>query len=143
MKKITPIPARTIERMVIYKRLLIDLKSKGIHTLFSHQLAALAHNTSTQVRRDLMEIGHSGSPRKGYDITELISNISGILDGSKERIIALVGVGNLGRAILSYFTYSHPGLTIAAAFDTDENKVDRVISGCRCFHMSQFESKIA
>ena len=68
---------------------------------------------------------------------------SGILDGSKERIIALVGVGNLGRAILSYFTYSHPGLTIAAAFDTDENKVDRVISGCRCFHMSQFESKIA
>ena len=153
MKKITPIPARTIERMVLYKRLLIDLKSKGIHTLFSHQLAALAHNTSTQVRRDLMEIGHSGSPRKGYDITELISNIShswlckrrvsGILDGSKERIIALVGVGNLGRAILSYFTYSHPGLTIAAAFDTDENKVDRVISGCRCFHMSQFESKIA
>ena len=89
MKKITPIPARSIERMVLYKRLLIDLKSKGIHTLFSHQLAALAHNTSTQVRRDLMEIGHSGSPRKGYDITELISNISGILDGSKERIIAL------------------------------------------------------
>ena len=142
MKKTTPIPARTIERMVLYKRLLIDLKSKGIHTLFSHQLAALAHNTSTQVRRDLMEIGHSGSPRKGYDVTELISNISSILDGSKERIIALVGVGNLGRAILSYFTYSHPGLTIAAAFDTDENKVDRVISGCRCFHMSQFESKI-
>ena len=141
-KKKTPIPARTIERMVLYKRLLTDLKSKGTHTLFSHQLAALAHNTSTQVRRDLMEIGHSGSPRKGYDVAELISNISEILDGSKERIIALVGVGNLGRAILSYFTYSHPGLTIAAAFDTDESKVDRVIAGCRCYHMSQFDEKV-
>ena len=53
-----------------------------------------------------------------------------------------MGDGNLGRAILSYFTYRHPGLTIVAAFDTDESKVDRVISGCRCYHTRDFESKV-
>lgn len=141
MKTVSGIPARTIERMVLYKRLLGDLQSKGQKTLFSHELAALAHNTSAQVRRDLMTIGHTGSPRKGYDVNELIRKISSILDGSAERIIALVGVGNLGRAILSYFTYRHPGLTIVAAFDTDDAKVNRVISGCRCYHINCFEEK--
>lgn len=142
MKPTKGIPARTIERMVLYKRLLADLQSKGQRTLFSHQLAALAHNTSAQVRRDLMTIGHGGSPRKGYDVAELIRKISEILDGSNDRIIALVGVGNLGRAILSYFTYRHPGLTIVAAFDSDDAKVNRVISGCRCYHISRFEEKV-
>ena len=142
MKKTTPIPARTIERMVLYKRILSDLQTKGVSMLFSHQLAELAHNTSTQVRRDLMEIGYSGSPRKGYNVAELIAAIAQILDGSKERMIALVGVGNLGRAILSYFTYKHPGLTIAAAFDTDERQVNRVVAGCRCYHFDQFETLV-
>ena len=142
MKKKNPIPARTIERMVLYKRILVDLQEKGVGMLFSHQLAELAHNTSTQVRRDLMEIGYSGSPRRGYNVTELINAIAEILDGSRERIIALVGVGNLGRAILSYFTYKHPGLTIAAAFDTDERRINRVVSGCRCYHLDRFEELV-
>ena len=142
MKLTKNIPARTIERMVLYKRLLSDLLSKGQKTLFSHQLAALAHNTPAQVRRDIMTIGHEGSPHKGYDIASLITRITVILDGSKDRSIALVGVGNLGRAILSYFTYRHPGLTIVAAFDTDDSKVDRVISGCRCYHIRDFEQKV-
>ena len=136
------IPARTIERMVLYKRLLADLLSKGQKTLFSHQLAALAHNTSAQVRRDLMTIGYGGSPRKGYHIEELIERISDILDSSSDHLIALVGVGNLGSAILSYFTYSHPGLKIVAAFDTDAGKVNREVFGCPCFPIDCFEEKI-
>ena len=142
MNRTNPIPERTIERMVVYKRILTDLQSKGIVSLFSHQLAELAHNTSTQVRRDLMEIGYSGSPRKGYQVAELINAISHILDGSQERVIALVGVGNLGRAILSYFTYKRAGLSIAAAFDADERRVNRVVSGCRCYHLDQFENVV-
>ena len=89
-----------------------------------------------------MEIGYSGSPRKGYNVAELILAISRILDGSQERVIALVGVGNLGRAILSYFTYKRAGLSIAAAFDTDERRINRVVSGCRCYHFDQFETLV-
>ncbi|MBQ9336163.1 MAG: redox-sensing transcriptional repressor Rex [Lentisphaeria bacterium] len=142
MNRTNPIPERTIERMVLYKRILTDLQSKGVVSLFSHQLAELAHNTSTQVRRDLMEIGYSGSPRKGYQVADLINAISTILDGSQERVIALVGVGNLGRAILSYFTCKRAGLSIAAAFDADERRVNRVVSGCRCYHLDQFENVV-
>lgn len=142
MKKTTPIPARTIERIVLYKRILSDLQSKGVRMLFSHQLADLAHNTSPQVRRDLMEIGYSGSPRKGYNVSELIAAIASILDGPQDRVIGLVGIGNLGRAILSYFTYKHPGLAVAAAFDTDERRINRVVSGCRCYHLDQFEAQV-
>jgi len=142
MKKNAPIPARTIERMVLYKGILTDLQSKGLQMLFSHQLAELAHNTSTQVRRDLMEIGCSGSPRRGYPVAELIDAITRILNGNKERTIALVGIGNLGRAILSYFASKHPELTIAAAFDTDERRVNRVVSGCRCYHLDCFEQLV-
>lgn len=136
------IPARTIERMVLYKRFLTDLQGRGQKTIYSHELAALAHNSAAQVRRDLMTIGHTGSPRKGYDIRDMLVRIGEILDSSNERFIALAGVGNLGRAILSYFTYRHRGLTIVAAFDIDDTKTDRVISGCKCYPMDQFETKI-
>ena len=75
-------------------------------------------------------------------VAELIEAITRILNGSQERIIALVGIGNLGRAILSYFASKHPGLTIAAAFDTDDRRVNRVVSGCRCYHLDCFEQQV-
>ena len=136
------IPARTVERMVLYKRLLSDLQSRGEKTLFSHQLANLAHNTSAQVRRDLMTIGHGGSPRKGYNISDLLNRISDILDSSNDHYIALVGIGNLGSAILSYFSFSHPGLKIVAAFDDDPEKINRELCGCPCYAISQFKEKV-
>ncbi len=142
MKENRDIPARTIERMVLYKRFLTELMARGEQTIYSHELASMAHNSAAQVRRDLMTIGHAGNPRKGYDIKDLLNRISDILDSSTERFIALVGVGNLGRAILSYFTYRHKGLTIIAAFDVDDAKTDRVISGCKCYPMEKFEEKV-
>lgn len=142
MEETRKIPEKTIERLSIYRRLLIDLKLKGLDHLYSHQLSELANNTPAQVRRDLMIIGYSGKPRKGYNIEELIDRINSILHYSLEQKIALIGIGNLGRAILSYFSHQHPSLSIVAAFDTDETKINRVISGCQCYHMKEFEKKV-
>ena len=135
------IPSRTIERLVLYQRLMAELLAKGRSTFFSHQLALLAHSNPAQVRRDLMSIGQSGGPRRGYETEDTLKRITSLLTGSKERRLALVGVGNLGRAILSYFAYRHPGLTIVAAFDSDPAKADRVISGCRCYGIHDFTDK--
>ena len=66
------IPERTIERMVLYKRLLAEQSAKGCKTIFSHQLSALARNTSAQVRRDMMTIGYEGNPHTGDEIPALI-----------------------------------------------------------------------
>jgi redox-sensing transcriptional repressor len=101
--------------------------------IFSHQLASLAGLTPAQVRRDIMSVGYSGSPTRGYDVRELAESIGNFLDAPKGQGVALIGVGNLGRAIMAYFAGRRPKLAIVAAFDKDTYKVNRVIHGCRCY----------
>ncbi len=138
-----PIPIRTIERLSLYRRLLNMQLEAGKLNVFSHELAILGKRTPAQVRRDLMAIGYSGSTRKGYDIEKLIEKIRIILDDPIGQRIAMAGIGNLGRAILSYFMGRRPKLSIVAAFDVDPDKVDRVISGCRTYHLSKMEEIIS
>ena len=135
----TGIPVNTIGRLSLYRRLLLELAASGMRQLYSHQLAALAISTPAQVRRDLMTIGFSGSPRRGYAIHELVDAINAVLARSIETSVALFGVGNLGRAILAYFANRQPWVRFVAAFDNDPDKIDRVINGCRVYPIDQAE----
>src|ERR1035437_727057 len=94
------IPVNTIGRVSLYRRLLGERLAAGVRQVYSHQLASLAVTTAAQVRRDLMTIGFAGSSRKGYATHELVEAINAVLARSVETSVALVGVGNLGRAIL-------------------------------------------
>lgn len=136
------IPEKTIERLALYRRLLSDLKEKGLEHLYSHQLAEFTRNTPAQIRRDIMTTGYTANARKGYSIEDLIKKIDDTLAGPQKQKIALVGIGNLGRAILAYFNNQHSALMIVAAFDSDDAKVNRVIAGCRCYHMRELETKV-
>ena len=129
--------------MSLYRRLLNELSAAGRQSIYSHQLAALAGGTAAQVRRDMMSIGYTGSPTRGYDVQELIESIGLFLDSPKGQGAALVGIGNLGRAIMSYFAGRRPKLSIVAAFDVDPAKVNRVILGCRCYPLEQLGEIIA
>lgn len=131
------ISAKTIGRLSLYRRLLKDLAEQGADYVYSHQLATMAGGTAPQVRRDIMSIGYTGSPTKGYEVAELTDSIGRFLDDPSGQRVALVGVGNLGRAIMAYFAGRRPDLTIAAAFDADPYKVDRVIHGCHCYGMER------
>ena len=84
-----------------------------------------------------MSIRFTGSPERGYSIAGLLQSISNLLDDPEEQRVALVGVGNLGRALLSYFRGRRATLQIAAAFDVDPAKVGRVIAGTRTYPMQQ------
>lgn len=136
------IPTNTIARLSLYRRLLLELVASGAGQVFSHQLAALAVSTSAQVRRDLMTIGFSGSPRRGYAIEDLIAAISVVLARSVETPVALIGVGNLGRAILAYYVNRQPWVRFTAAFDREAEKTNRVIHGCRVYPMSELEEML-
>ena len=136
------IPEKTVERLTLYRRLLAGLKEKGLEHLYSHQLAEFTRNTPAQIRRDIMVTGYTASARKGYSIEDLIQKIDETLKVPTKQKIALVGVGNLGRAILTYFNNQHSTLSIEAAFDNDDTKANRVISGCRCYHLKDIETKI-
>jgi len=124
---------KTIGRLSTYRRLLYrsDLASQA--SVYSHQIAALSRATADQVRRDLMAVGYSGSPNKGYKVNELVQSIGEFLDNPAGENVCLVGIGNLGRAILSYFSGRRPKLAIVAAFDVAVSKVNRAIHGCRCY----------
>ncbi|HAU38656.1 MAG TPA: redox-sensing transcriptional repressor Rex [Phycisphaerales bacterium] len=128
---------KTIGRLSLYRRLLYELRNAGEENLYSHQLAQMAGVTAAQVRRDLMSIGYSGSPTRGYDVRELGESIGRFLDSPTDQGVALVGVGNLGRAIMAFFAGRRPHLRIVAAFDTDPYKVNRVIQGVRCYSLEQ------
>ncbi len=128
---------KTIGRLSLYRRLLNGLEQSGQATVFSHEVASMAGVTAAQVRRDVMSIGFSGSPAKGYGVSELAEAISTVLYRGTTQTGALIGVGNLGRALLAYFVGRHPKLSIRAAFDRDPAKTNRVINGCRCYPNNQ------
>jgi redox-sensing transcriptional repressor len=125
---------KIIGRLSLYRRMLERGDSSGepLDHVFSHELASMAGVSAVLVRRDLMTIGFSGNPKKGYNAGELIASIGAFLDAPGGQNACLVGVGNLGRALLAYFIYRRPKLPIVAAFDNDPELAYRVIRGCRC-----------
>ncbi len=133
------LPERTVERLSEYRRTLLQCLEEGKTHIYSHELADLHHNTAVQVRRDIMFIGYTSMQRKGYDVRELISVIGEILDSEKGINVAVVGIGNLGRAITTYFVGKRSKLNIIATFDVDHTKIDRVISGVKCYPISRIK----
>jgi redox-sensing transcriptional repressor len=127
-------PRKTLERLIMYRIVLEQNAAQGVTHLFSKDLAEHAGNNPAQVRRDLMAVGYSGNPQKGYAIADLNEKIRLLLEPPEGIPMALIGIGNLGRAILGYFTKLKPKFKLVAAFDTDETKIGRVIAGCRCYH---------
>lgn len=131
------LPHKTVERLSQYRRSLLMILSKEKTHVFSHEIAQMLHITPVQVRRDLMLIGYSGNLRKGYDIKELIELIGRIIDSEKGQRVSVIGLGNLGKAIISYFKGKRSKLSIIAAFDVNPEKINRVYDGVACYHISQ------
>ena len=133
---------KTVERLAVYRRILEDCLASGKTSIHSHELATRSGSTPPQVRRDLMQIKLSGTPRHGYKVKSLLESIIHYLTGSKVQRIALVGAGNLGRALLSFFSKGHSHLAVVAAFDSDPAKYGRVVHGCHCYHTDEMERVI-
>jgi redox-sensing transcriptional repressor len=136
------LPERTVERLSEYRRSLLQCLEEGKTHIYSHELAELHHNTAVQVRRDIMFIGYSSMQRKGYDVGELIQVIGDILDSESGLNVAVIGVGNLGRAITTYFIGKRSKLNIIATFDVDTNKIDRVIAGVKCYPLNRLKEVV-
>lgn len=128
------LPDKTVERLSQYRRALLNTLSGGKHHIFSHEIANLLHITAVQVRRDIMLIGYTGTLRQGYDVNELIDIIGKIIDTREGQKVAVIGIGNLGRAIMGYFSGKRTRLNIVAAFDSNPDKTDKIYAGVPCHH---------
>ena len=136
------LPGKTVERLSEYRRTLLECLDEKRSFIFSHELAARIHITAVQVRRDLMLIGYSSVLRKGYDVRELIDTIGKIIDSEESMNVAIIGIGNLGRAVAGYFKGKRSKLNLVASFDNDPLKVNKVISGVKCYPYNEIERMI-
>lgn len=136
------LPHKTIERLSQYRRaLFICLDNNKTH-IFSHEIAHIQHITPVQVRRDLMLIEYSGTLRKGYNIQDLIDVISEIIDDKEGIKAAIIGMGNLGRAIMKYVKGKRHKLDIVAGFDINPDKIGLSFKDVPCFSMDSLEKQI-
>jgi redox-sensing transcriptional repressor len=126
--KYSKIPEATIRRLSRYSRCLEAMEERGEKVVSSAQLASRCAVNAAQVRKDLAYFGEFGIRGVGYYVKDLHHDIKRILGLNKEWRMALVGIGNLGSALLSYKDFLKQNYKIVAAFDIDPSKVIGAVS---------------
>jgi len=121
------IPDETIRRLPVYLRGLMLLFEEGQKSVSSQNLSGFLGVNAWQIRKDFSYFGAFGTPGVGYDIERLVKQVKKILKLDVIKKAALVGVGNLGLAVLAYPGFVIYDFNIAAAFDNDPKKVGRKI----------------
>lgn len=119
------IPVSTISRLFVYLRELAELVKMNINTISSAELGDRTNLSDAQVRKDLGYFGQFGVSGSGYNTHELKVALERILGKDKAWNVAIVGVGHLGSALLTYPGFKEHGLNIIAAFDSDARKIDK------------------
>jgi redox-sensing transcriptional repressor len=138
-----PVPKAVVSRLSLYLRELQRLVRDGHDRTSSSQLGRLLGFSDAQVRKDLAYFGHFGHPGIGYRCDDLIRAIRRILGTDRDWPVAMIGTGNLGRALLGYRGFSHQGFRIVAAFDIDPARVGAIIDGVRVFHLDELPAVAA
>lgn len=126
MKKISD---STISRLSKYYRTLGRLIDKKVKTVSSDEIAEIDGVTSAQVRKDLSFFGTFGKRGLGYNTVDLKNNIGTILGLYKKWNVALVGIGNIGRALVDYQEFKKQGFVIKLLLDNDEDKIGEIVGG--------------
>src|SRR5690606_18745408 len=125
----TRIPRPTIKRLSLYLRELELLEERAQNTISSKQLGDALGLTDAQVRKDLAFFGQFGHPGIGYKVPELIGKLRKILGTDRSWNAAIVGAGNIGRALMPYARFRRKGFEIVAVFDRDPAVQGTVIAG--------------
>lgn len=136
------IPEATVARLPLYLRALNGMAERGIATVSSEDLAAAAGVNSAKLRKDLSHLGSYGTRGVGYDVEYLVYQISRELGLTQDWAVAIVGVGNLGRALANYGGFVSRGFRVAALLDADPEIVGDDIAGLNVEHIDELEAVI-
>ena len=141
MKK-SNISDAVIRRLPRYYRHLTDLQNRGIVRISSQSLGQEMGITASQIRQDFSCFGEFGQQGYGYNVEELRAEIGHILGVDNDHHIILVGVGNLGRALLNNFAFAQNGFVVGAAFDVNPSIIGTQINGVPVHSMEQLDQYI-
>lgn len=131
------VPDETVRRLPIYLRGLLSSSQRGQESISSQNLADFLGVNHWQIRKDFSYFGDFGTPGVGYDIEKLIKQINKILKLNVVHKAVVVGVGNLGKAVLAYPGFKVYGFQIAVAFDVDPKKIGKKIDGITIKNISK------
>ncbi len=133
----------TVHRLSIYYRALVALENESYTTISSKELAKREKLTPAQVRKDLSFFGSFGTRGLGYPVTELKQKIAGILGLNSLWNVALIGVGNIGSALVSYKEFAKQGFNIKLIFDNDQRKIGSNHKGIMVSDIRDFKKLVA
>jgi redox-sensing transcriptional repressor len=138
-----PIPEATVGRLPIYLRALLELaEGRRGETVSSEDLARLAGVNAAKVRKDLSYLGSYGTRGVGYDVEYLLYQITRELGLTQDWPTAIVGIGNLGRALASYRGFAERGFRIAALFDVHDSVVGGEVGGLEVKHLDDLKESV-
>src|SRR5215468_8492626 len=122
------IPEATVARLPVYLQLLVEQAELGIDSISSDGLAELAGVNAAKVRKDLSYLGSYGTRGVGYDVEYLLHEISRELGLTRDWPVAIVGIGNLGRALANYRGFGARGFRVVALIDADPALVGKKVA---------------
>ena len=128
-----------IRRLPRYYRQLTELCAKGVVRISSHSLGQEMNITASQIRQDLSCFGEFGQQGYGYNVEELRTEIGRILGVDNSHSIIVVGVGNLGRALIQNFHFNDAGFLLGAAFDVSPALIGGEVAGVPILSMAELE----
>jgi redox-sensing transcriptional repressor len=126
--KFPKIPTATITRLSRYSRCLEGLDQKDINVISSEKLAQFCGVNSAQIRKDLAYFGEFGVRGVGYVVKELLFEIKKILGLNKIWHLGIIGMGNLGYALIAHNNFPRQGYHFVAAFDNDPQKIGKMLA---------------
>lgn len=142
MEKIK-IPKATAKRLLLYYRYLIILNEEGKDKVSSTELSEAVQVDSASIRRDFSYFGALGKRGYGYDVKNLLTFFKKILNQDTLTNVALIGVGNLGRALLNYNFKRSNNIRISCAFDINKEITGRILSGVPVYDMSDLKQQLS
>jgi redox-sensing transcriptional repressor len=137
------IPEATVLRLPVYQRILSELAVANQRTVSSEQLAVRARVNAAKVRKDLSHLGSLGTRGAGYDTALLVTRIDRALGADGDWPIAIVGIGNLGRALANSEGFSSHGFRVAALFDADPRVVGTAVGSVVVRHIEDLATTAA
>jgi redox-sensing transcriptional repressor len=138
----TGIPRKTVYRLSIYLRCLEQFSGNGVATVSSQALAHAAGVKPTQLRKDFTSFGQIGKRGLGYDVVRLRDKIAAVLGRTQLQAVVLVGVGNLGAALMAYGGFRREAFEIVAGFDIDVKRQRRKTFAQPIHHLDRLENFI-
>ncbi len=135
------LPANTVERLSLYRRVLLNYPYQDTPYIHSHRLAHLLKINPAHVRRDLMLIGFTGDIHKGYNIKSLIEKVGDAIDCRYIQKVAFVGIGDMGRAVAEYFNNANSKLKVAATFRLNDEPATQFME-VKCYNISKMKEVI-